>query len=1160
MSVSPPGVAMSEGPPAEGGATEEPEGTPVQVAPDNPEHPGERPDEAVSPEDGAAGTPRPVATPSVSTPGTSGVRERRMRNQSLKESAKAVSLERVRSCVRLQRCLSTRVCLHFRCWPRCLRSPSTSPRSKSSSSKTSRFPRRLPRRTGEAHCDLRFAPVRIVLIFLFQYRSIVDSSRLLSVLANGSTGRNPTFFKAAGHDDVFGLRSDLPRGASTMEVDEGVPSQDCDGAVSTEKVLYAQLPEGHPVITRASSTTSEGEEGEEEDGGEGGRTEEAAEAAVPDSINEGGEIETCTEEAEVVQQQSPPSPPTETARDVVSEEASDPPREPSPLAPAAPPVANASGPLESSLSIEEAIEQAEFIFEEVAMSEENADPEAGMREEEEDDEEEEGMEASPGAAIAASSVPPQEAMSPKSTVDMKSVCEPIEVDVGQEVASHPPSSSPAAVSQQASRISGRLASSPSAASAPPSKRVSPRISPRIQIRQQRQKEQRQKEQQQLKEAAASDAVDGRTRKSSTSQNAAASPVSPAATSSSPAQAAAQDTASRHNLRPKRTLRHVAALKQQAKRRKRNTSVATGNTGGSPSSQRTLSGGGASGRRSSVTSNGDIEIHYRPSPRDLQSHPGRQPSTMKEVLASLPGFPPLNKLRPQSASASSSSSGKKSGNKKMSASAALQQVREGSVDLESPDSILTQVSLRGLLNKGTFLRLPPAYQFRLLQLLPQVDNVSGQPSSSRPTSSTCCRLSQSGLNNEFFAKACQEWREQLGRGELTAESVQRSRTDSERERGKMDPWKAKHFEPIWGQRKDYDLSELCPDETVAAVLDPGRRRRRAQRGANGKSSSVDSVPDDQVRFFFYRYFNLVPIFTLPNPQMATDSDDQPLVTKKGTKRISPKRAGRKDSQGQPESKRAKAKSEDLVDGGSAAAAAAAAMSVSASMDEDQHVSVIEEPVLDDLHSDADDLSSTCTGPTLGAPGGVASRSASVDTPPPPQLVPEMPTPPSSRKAESTVALPTVPLLPSDVAAIITNVVSSSSSAAASPRGNAASPPVLGTPATPSLRSSPLLAAGENAASVVPASSSGSSSSSSSLRPPSIHSSRSSTPDLSNPASVQRCGAHFFKHCFEQIYYLIYAGAVPPFRKRLRRPLRPPEATAAEREARHLLLWLQKRELG
>lgn len=58
---------------------------------------------------------------------------------------------------------------------------------------------------------------------------------------------------------------------------------------------------------------------------------------------------------------------------------------------------------------------------------------------------------------------------------------------------------------------------------------------------------------------------------------------------------------------------------------------------------------------------------------------------------------------------------------MSAAAQLQQAKaEGCVDLETPDSVLTQVNLRSLLNKQTFSMLPRLYQHKLVQLLPHVD--------------------------------------------------------------------------------------------------------------------------------------------------------------------------------------------------------------------------------------------------------------------------------------------------------------------------------------------------------------------------------------------------------------------------------------------------------
>ena len=86
----------------------------------------------------------------------------------------------------------------------------------------------------------------------------LDEERLLSVLTHGSTGRNPTFFKAYGHNDVFGLRVAIPEGCTTLEVAEDLPSEDPggmdeSGAIASENqnVLYVQLPDGHPVITGA---------------------------------------------------------------------------------------------------------------------------------------------------------------------------------------------------------------------------------------------------------------------------------------------------------------------------------------------------------------------------------------------------------------------------------------------------------------------------------------------------------------------------------------------------------------------------------------------------------------------------------------------------------------------------------------------------------------------------------------------------------------------------------------------------------------------------------------------------------------------------------------------------------------------------------------------
>ncbi len=138
------------------------------------------------------------------------------------------------------------------------------------------------------------------------------------------------------------------------------------------------------------------------------------------------------------------------------------------------------------------------------------------------------------------------------------------------------------------------------------------------------------------------------------------------------------------------------LKQQAKRRKKNTNVAAGIALPSPAALRTAA------RRPTLTNAGEIEIPFRPFPEEL----AKSPKTMKEVLGSIPGFN-MRRLKLNSRPP-----------KKMSCAQLIQQTREGAINLESPDSILSQVNLRTLLNKTTFSKLPPLYQFKLMQLLPQ----------------------------------------------------------------------------------------------------------------------------------------------------------------------------------------------------------------------------------------------------------------------------------------------------------------------------------------------------------------------------------------------------------------------------------------------------------
>ncbi|XP_059483071.1 putative Polycomb group protein ASXL3 isoform X2 [Neocloeon triangulifer] len=232
--------------------------------------------------------------------------------------------------------------------------------------------------------------------------------------------------------------------------------------------------------------------------------------------------------------------------------------------------------------------------------------------------------------------------------------------------------------------------------------------------------------------------------------------------------APKDLSSRHLFsqnHSKKVIKH--ALRQQAKRRRKNTTFASGNSI-APIPRLVV-------KTSSLGCSSPVPPPAIP-----------KASTMQEVLASIPGF----NLKHRKKSA-----------RKLSAAAQLEQTKEGLVDLETPDSIFAVLNLSKLLTQETLSQLPLLYQQKLLQLLPEVD---------RPSSFSGFKKDFTGLSNEFFAKACLEWRRRLAEGKFSSESQQKLKFESEKRRKGLDPWKSKHFEAIWGERVGEPLEEglLC----------------------------------------------------------------------------------------------------------------------------------------------------------------------------------------------------------------------------------------------------------------------------------------------------------------------------------------------------------------
>lgn len=240
----------------------------------------------------------------------------------------------------------------------------------------------------------------------------------------------------------------------------------------------------------------------------------------------------------------------------------------------------------------------------------------------------------------------------------------------------------------------------------------------------------------------------------------------------------------------------------------------------------------------------------------------QASTMREVLASIPGFT----VKPRRRSS-----------KKISTAAQIEQTKDGKIDLETPDSILASTNLRALLNKQTFSMLPPLYQYNLIQLLPSVDReaIEMEQKSNPPSNETneplqTIRLSASSLNNEFFARACLEWRERLSEGEFTPENQVKLKTEAEREKNKLDPWKLKHFEPIWGEKyhnkssksssSSNTLTEDATKSNLADVVESISKDAEASSSSStittsastetaSSSSSISQAMEEQMEFKF-----------------------------------------------------------------------------------------------------------------------------------------------------------------------------------------------------------------------------------------------------------------------------------------------------------------------
>ena len=90
---------------------------------------------------------------------------------------------------------------------------------------------------------------------------------------------------------------------------------------------------------------------------------------------------------------------------------------------------------------------------------------------------------------------------------------------------------------------------------------------------------------------------------------------------------------------------------------------------------------------------------------------------------------------------------------------------------------------------------------------------------------------SSLNNEFFAKSTQEWKERLSQGDFTPENMAKTRADIEKDKQKTDPWKVQHFEPVWGIQKDFLNSVENMEEEDSSLA--SKKKLKIEGGGRSK---------------------------------------------------------------------------------------------------------------------------------------------------------------------------------------------------------------------------------------------------------------------------------------------------------------------------------------
>lgn len=156
--------------------------------------------------------------------------------------------------------------------------------------------------------------------------------------------------------------------------------------------------------------------------------------------------------------------------------------------------------------------------------------------------------------------------------------------------------------------------------------------------------------------------------------------------------------------------------------------------------------------------------------------------------------------------------------------------EKKINLQTSDSVVAATNLRSILTLETLKTLPDHSQSQLIRLLPKLDQITNKTDGKLEPRETA-------LSNEYFARFCMQYIEKLSDNKLSDDAIEQAKSDTTKELAKLDPWKLRNYEPIWGEKL---ISQTIDDEEDDILSDKLLHRIRKKRSKEKNINSTQKL--------------------------------------------------------------------------------------------------------------------------------------------------------------------------------------------------------------------------------------------------------------------------------------------------------------------------------